>query len=190
MKAIDKEDIDKAVETLRNGGLILYPTDTVWGIGCDATNPEAVAKVFSIKKRNDAKALITLVPSDAWLERYVEDVPDIAWELLDVAVEPLTIVYDNGKNLAPNLLAADGSVGLRVTHERYSAELCRRLKKPVVSTSANISGEPTPGNYADISPEIKERVDYIAAYRREDFSEAKPSAVIKLSKGGVVKVLR
>lgn len=185
-----RTDIDNSCKVLAQGGLILYPTDTVWGIGCDATNAEAVAKVFALKQRDDSKALITLVPSDAWIERYVEDVPEVAWELLEAAVEPLTIVYDRGRNLAPNLLAADGSIGIRVTKERYSAELCRRFKRPIVSTSANISGQPAPALFSEISPEITGNVDYVADYRRNDITGAKPSGVIKIGAGGVFKILR
>lgn len=185
-----RSDIDNACEVLQRGGVILYPTDTVWGIGCDATNPEAVAKIFAIKQRDDSKALITLVPSDSWIERYVTEVPEIAWELLEAAVDPLTIVYDKGRNLAPNLMAPDGSIGLRVTKERYSSELCRRFKRPIVSTSANISGQPAPAIYSRISLEIIDKVDYVAQYRRYDTTEAKPSGVIKISAGGVFKILR
>lgn len=187
---IFRSDIDNACEVLQRGGVILYPTDTVWGVGCDATNPEAVAKIFAIKQRDDSKALITLVPSDSWIERYVTEVPEIAWELLEAAVDPLTIVYDKGRNLAPNLMAPDGSIGLRVTKERYSSELCRRFKRPIVSTSANISGQPAPAIYSRISPEIIDKVDYVAQYRRYDTTEAKPSGVIKISAGGVFKILR
>lgn len=183
-------DISQAFETLRKGGVILYPTDTIWGIGCDATNAEAVNRVFEIKKRADSKALITLVNSEAMLERYVENVPEMAWQLIDVAVNPLTIVYDRGIGVAPNLLAPDGSIGVRLTRERFSAELCRRLKRPVVSTSANISGHRAPRCFAEIAPEIINAVDYVAEYRRTDASEALPSNVIKLTDSGVITVLR
>lgn len=185
-----REDIDKAVEVLKKGGVILYPTDTIWGIGCDATNPEAVKRVYEIKRRDNSKALVTLIPDEAWLDRYVEDVPEVAWQLIEVAVEPLTIVYDHGCNLASNLLADDGSVGIRVSRELYSSSLCRRLKRPIVSTSANISGAPSPACFRDISDDIIGTVDYVASYRREDATPARPSSVIKLGKGGLVKILR
>lgn len=183
-------DLNKAVETLKRGGIILYPTDTVWGIGCDATNPDAVKKVYDIKHRSDSKALITLVPNEAWIERYVKEVPEIAWELIEAAVDPLTIIYDEGKNLAANLLASDGSIGIRVTRDRFCQALCNALKKPIVSTSANISGSTTPSLYSEISGDIINAVDYVVQWRRTNSSPHKPSGVIKISKGGVFKILR
>ena len=137
-----KEDIKRAVEVMRKGGVILYPTDTVWGIGCDATNAEAVKKVYEIKRRDDSKALICLVDSDARLQRYVRDVPNVAWDLMELATKPTTVILDNAVNLAPNLIAEDGSIAMRITREEFSKELCFRMQKPIVSTSANISGEP------------------------------------------------
>ena len=151
-----EEDIKNAVKVLRDGGVILYPTDTVWGIGCDATNAEAVAKVYKIKHRDDSKALICLVDSDARLQRYVRDVPAVAWDLLDLAVKPTTVILDGAVNLAPNLIASDGSIALRITKEPFSHELCYRFQKALVSTSANISGEPAAQNYGDISQELLE----------------------------------
>lgn len=187
---MDKQDVNEAVEVLRKGGVILYPTDTVWGLGCDATNVDAVKRIYSIKQRADSKAMITIVPASGWLERYVKEVPDIAWDLIDVAVEPLTIVYDQGKNLAPILYAADGSIGIRVTLDPYCVALCRRLGRPIVSTSANISGDKTPAIFSEISDTIKGSVDYIAQWRRDDKEAAKPSGVIKVSQGGIIKILR
>ena len=142
-----QEDIKRAIETLRNGGIILYPTDTVWGIGCDATNPEAVKKVYEIKHRDDSKALICLVDSDARLQRYVRNVPDVAWDIFELATKPTTIILDDAVNLAPNLIAEDGTIAMRITQEPFSKELCYRFQKPLVSTSANISGEPAAQNY-------------------------------------------
>lgn len=140
-----EEDIRKAVEVLRKGGVILYPTDTVWGIGCDATNAEAVKRVYEIKQRDDSKALICLVDSDARLQRYVRNVPEVAWQLIDSLKEsdcrPTTLILDGAINLAPNLIADDGSIGMRITQEPFSKELCYRFQKALVSTSANISGE-------------------------------------------------
>lgn len=156
-----EDDIRQAVEVLRRGGVILYPTDTVWGIGCDATNAEAVKRVYDIKQRDDSKALICLVDSDARLQRYVRNVPDVAWQLLDAVVKPTTVILDNAVNLAPNLIAEDGSIGIRITKEPFSQELCFRFQKALVSTSANISGEPAPQNFSDISEEILNAVDYI-----------------------------
>ena len=183
-------DVDRACKVMQEGGIVVFPTDTIWGIGCDATNADAVARVYEIKRRADHKALITLVPDAGWVERYVEEVPDVAWELLDVAVDPMTIVYDRGKNVATNLMGEDGSIGLRVTSEFYSRELCRRLRKPVVSSSANVSGDPSPMCFAEISKEILDAADYVAMYRRDDKGGIKASTVIRLGAGGLIKILR
>lgn len=184
------EDIKKACETLRQGGLILYPTDTVWGIGCDATNTKAVERVYELKRRSDSKALIVMLGDVNQLLRYVEEVPDIAFELIDVAVKPLTIVYDNAINLSDALCADDGSVGIRVTREHFSQRLCRAFRKPIVSTSANVSGHPTPLHFKDISEDIKQGVDYIVKSRQGEDTSHSPSSVIKLSENGVIKILR
>lgn len=185
-----EEDIRNAVETMRKGGVILYPTDTVWGIGCDATNAEAVAKVYQIKKRSDSKAMICLVDSDARLQRYVRNVPNVAWELLDCVDKPTTVILDGAVNLAPNLIADDGSVALRITAEPFSKELCYRFQKAVVSTSANISGEPAAQNYRDISQEIIDAVDYVCRSRRQEHQPHKPSSIIKLGQDGEVQIIR
>lgn len=185
-----EEDIKQAVDCLKNGGLILYPTDTVWGIGCDATNPDAVKRIYDLKRREESKSMLVLVDSDGALERIVDDIPEVAWQLIDAAVDPLTIIYDHPKNVATNLLANDGSLGIRITDEKYSKELCRRLCRPLVSTSANISGNKAPGIYSDISEEIKAGVDYVASYRRDDTEAPSPSNIIKVSEGGLVKVIR
>lgn len=185
-----RDDIRQAVEVMNRGGIILYPTDTIWGIGCDACNEEAVRRIFSIKRRADSKALITMVDSDAKIPFYVEDVPEVAWDLMECAERPLTIIYDRARNLAPNLLAEDGSAGIRVTHEPFSRELCLRMKRAVVSTSANISDEPSPQNFGEISEEIKQAVDYICTSRRHESSLQKASSIIKLGSGGLVKIIR
>lgn len=185
-----EEDIRKAVETMRKGGVILYPTDTVWGIGCDATNAEAVARIYDIKHRDDSKAMICLVDSDARLQRYVRNVPEVAWDLLELAEKPTTVILDNAVNLAPNLIAADGSIALRITREPFSKELCYRFQKPIVSTSANISGEPAAQNYMDISQDILNAVDYVCWSRRQEHKPHKPSSIIKLSENGEVKIIR
>ena len=195
-----EEDIRQAVEVLRRGGVILYPTDTVWGIGCDATNAEAVKRVYEIKHRDDSKALICLVDSDARLQRYVRDVPDAAWQLIDAMKEsqdegapesrPVTLILDGAINLAPNLIAEDGSIGIRITNESFSKELCYRFQKALVSTSANISGEPAAQNYRDIAPEILESVDYVCFSRRQEHKPHQPSSIIKIGQGGEVKVIR
>lgn len=185
-----RDDISAAVECLRKGGVILYPTDTVWGIGCDATNNEAVRRIFAIKRRAEAKAMISLVDSTAMLERYTSGLPEVAFQLIEESVNPITLVVDHPAGLAPSLLAADGSAGLRVTAERYSRELCRRLRHPLVSTSANISGAPTPRFFAEIPQEIIDAMDYVALYRRDDRTPRKSSSVIKISDDCTFRILR
>lgn len=184
------EDIRQAVETVRRGGVILYPTDTIWGIGCDATNAEAVARVYAIKQRVDSKALICLLGSEASLNLYVSDVPEVAYDLIEFATKPLTIIYDGGRNLAPNLLAEDGSVGIRVTKEEFSQTLCMRCKRALVSTSANISGQPSPASFKDIAPELLEAVDYVCTSRRDEKPQARPSSIMKLSSTNEIKIIR
>ena len=185
-----REEIKKACEVLQKGGVILYPTDTVWGIGCDATNEEAVKRVYEIKRRTDSKAMLVLVDSDVKVDFYVKDVPEVAWDLIQYATKPLTVIYDNARNLAPNLIAEDGSVGIRVTSEEFSKQLCFRFRKAIVSTSANISGEPAPASFSEIQDEIKQAVDYIVGYRQDEPAGAKPSSILKLGKGGVIKIIR
>lgn len=184
------DDLKKACEVMAAGGLILYPTDTIWGIGCDATNEEAVRRVYELKRRLDHKAMLVLLDSEAKLNGYVSNVPDIAWDLIEVADKPLTIIYSNAKNLASSLVGEDGSVGIRITREAFSRQLCERFRKPVVSTSANISGEPSPASFSEISEEVKKGVDYIVEYRQDDQTKAKPSSIIKLGDGGLVQVIR
>ena len=189
-----EEDIKKAVETMRKGGVILYPTATVWGIGCDATNVEAVKRVYEIKQRDDSKALICLVDSDARMQRYFRNVPEVAWQLVDSLKEsdakPTTLILDGAINLAGNLIAEDGSVGIRITNEPFSKELCYRFQKAIVSTSANISGEPAAQNYCDIDPRIIEAVDYVCWSRRQEHKPHTPSSIIKLKENGEVTVIR
>ena len=189
-----EEDIKKAVETMRKGGVILYPTDTVWGIGCDATNVEAVKRVYEIKQRDDSKALICLVDSDARMQRYFRRVPDVAWQLIDSLKDsegkPTTLILDGAINLAPNLIAEDGSIALRITNEPFSKELCYRFQKAIVSTSANVSGEPAAQNYSDITPEILEAVDYVCWSRRQEHKPHQPSSIIKLKEDGQVTIIR
>ena len=185
-----KEDIRRALDVLNKGGVILYPTDTIWGIGCDATNEEAVSRVYAIKRRTDAKALITLVDSEAKIQGYVREIPDVAWQLIDCSTRPLTIIYDGARHLAPNLLAEDGSVAIRLTREAFSRELCLRFHRPIVSTSANLSGEPSPATFDDISKDIKQAVDYVCTSRRDDRTPARPSSIIKLAANGEVKIIR
>ena len=183
-------DIVQCLKVLSAGGLILYPTDTVWGIGCDATNPEAVSRVYQLKQRNDSKALIVLIDSADHLDHYVVDVPAIARELIDVAVKPLTIIYEGAYNLAPNLLGAEDSVGIRIPNDEFCHRLCERFGKPIVSTSANVSGQPTAKTFAEIDDVIKDGVDHVVEYRRTDNTPHQPSNIILLSRDGTFKIIR
>ena len=184
------EDLKKACEILRQGGLVLYPTDTIWGIGCDATHEEAVSRVYALKQRTDYKAMLVLIDSPAKLNGYVSNIPDITWDLLDVSDKPLTIIYPNAKNLSFNLLGEDGSVGIRITKERFSHELCKLFRKPLVSTSANISGLPSPARFSEIAEAVKSGVDYIVQYRQKETASAKPSGIIKLGENGCIQIIR
>ena len=184
------DEAKKCIEVMRKGGVILYPTDTVWGIGCDATNADAVKRVYEIKRRNDSKAMLLLVDSADRLARYVGNVPAVAWDLIELTTKPLTIIYDGARNLAPDLIAEDGSVGIRVTSELFSKELCYRFQKAVVSTSANISGEPTPNNFSEISQEIIDAVDYVVNYKQLEKGTAKSSSIIKLKENGATAELK
>ena len=185
-----QEDIKNAVETLRKGGIIIYPTDTVWGIGCDATNEEAVKRVYDIKQRSDSKAMICLVDSAARLQRYVRDVPEVAWQIAELALKPTTVIFNQGVNLAPSLLAEDGSIGMRITNEAFSKELCYRFQKPIVSTSVNISGEPAAQNFRDISEQLLQAADYVCFSRRQEKKPHTPSSIVKIGKGSEVEIIR
>lgn len=184
------EDIKSALAVLQKGGVILYPTDTIWGIGCDACNEEAVQRVYAIKNRNDSKSMLVLMENAALLDRYVNEVPEIAFDLIELTDKPLTIVYDGAKNLAKNLVAEDGSIGIRITTEEFSSELIRRFKRPIVSTSANRSGNPSPSCFDEIEQEIIDSVDYVVKYRQDDTHKAAPSGIIKLGRGGEIKIIR
>ncbi|MGD9929755.1 MAG: L-threonylcarbamoyladenylate synthase [Mangrovibacterium sp.] len=184
------DDIKNALEVLKNGGVILYPTDTVWGLGCDATNEAAVKRVFEIKKRAGSKSMLVLMENVNLLDRYVVDVPEIAYSLIEVTDRPMTIIYPEAKNLAKNLVAEDGSIGIRITEENFTRQLIQRFKKPIVSTSANICGEASPATFANISDEIKAAVDYVVTYRQDDPTPDTPSSIIKLGVGGEIKILR
>nr|WP_321487301.1 L-threonylcarbamoyladenylate synthase [uncultured Draconibacterium sp.] len=184
------DDLKKAVEVLKSGGIILYPTDTIWGIGCDATNAEAVKRIYDIKKREDSKSILILMENPALLNRYVDEVPEVAWDLVELSTTPLTVIYPGAKNLAANLVAEDGSIGIRFTKEEFTRQLLQRFRRPIVSTSANISGEKSPAFFDEISEEIKESVDYIVEYRQDDRMPSQPSSVIKLGPGGQIDILR
>lgn len=185
-----EEDLNKALDCLLQGGIILYPTDTIWGIGCDAKNPDAVRSIYALKKRDDSKSMLVLTDSQESLKNIVEEIPAIAESLIEYAENPLTIIYDGAKNIANELIASDGSVGIRVTSEPFSKELCRRLGGCLVSTSANVSGERSPATFKEISDEIKQGVDYIVNYRQNETSAHAPSNIIKINRGGVFKILR
>jgi len=184
------QDIKKALDVLRSGGVILYPTDTIWGLGCDASNTEAVKRIYEIKKREDSKSMLVLIDNPARLEMYVEDVPEIAWDLVEQSTTPLTVIYPKARNLAKNLIAEDGSIGIRLVDEKFCNQLISRFQKPIVSTSANISGEKSAQNFDEIPQEIINAVDYVVSYRQDDFSPVKASSIIKLSAGGLFEIIR
>lgn len=185
-----KNEIAKALEVLQKGGLILYPTDTVWGIGCDATNPEAVAKVYALKKREDSKSLIILLDTENKLASYVSGIPDVAYDLIEYAEKPLTIIYSGAKNLASNLINADGSIGIRIPKHDFCQQLIQRFRKPIVSTSANISGEPTPGNFAELSEAIINGVDYVVDLEQSSSEIKQASTIMKLEADGKFVFIR
>lgn len=202
-KRYDKEDLQEALRVLRDGGIIVYPTDTVWGIGCDATNVEAVKRIYSLKQREDSKSMLVLLDSPAKLNYYLSDIPDTAWQLLEASnysensdysdcsdKKPLTIIYPGARNLAPNLIAEDGSIGIRITNEPFSKALCAQLKHPIVSTSANISGQPSARFYAEIAQEILDGADYVCRFRRDDDCPAEPSSIIKVNNDGTFRIIR
>lgn len=183
------EDISVAADVIRKGGVILYPTDTIWGLGCDATNNAAVKRIFDIKQRSDEKSMLILL-DDAEKLRYYVDIPEIAWDLIEVADKPLTIIYPGATNLAENLISEDGSVGIRITSDEFCRKLIKVTGRPIVSTSANISGKPSPDIFDKIDQAIIESVDYVVKYRQNDRKPGKPSGIIKLGPGGEVKVIR
>jgi L-threonylcarbamoyladenylate synthase len=185
-----QNDIREATNVLKRGGVILYPTDTIWGIGCDATNPEAVQRIYQIKQRNDTRGMLVLMENPALLNRYVNEVPDIAWDLAELSTTPLTIIFPEAKNLAHNLIAKDGSIGIRITRETFTVKLLQQFRRPIVSTSANVSGQKFPAIFDDISEEIKSSVDYIVNYRQDDTNPAQPSSIIKLWPDGRIDIVR
>ena len=185
-----KEDIQNCLNTLREGGIILYPTDTVWGIGCDASNPQAIQKIYDLKGRTSSKALITLVGSEVMLERTVINMPEIAWDLIESANRPLTLIYDEVKGIAPNAIAEDGSCGIRLAKDTFCQQLIQRLGKPIISTSANVSGEETPKDFRSISDTILKGVDFVVNYRQNEVTSQKSSNIIKLKNNGEIKIIR
>jgi L-threonylcarbamoyladenylate synthase len=187
---IDKEDINSALETLRSGGLILYPTDTIWGIGCDATNPDAVEKIFALKGRDKGKSMIILLGNDNQLSSYVREVPEVAYELIEATDKPLTIIYSNAKNLAENVVADDGSIGIRIVNPPFCEQLLQRFRKPIVSTSANISGDPSARNFSEISEEIINGVDYVVKFGQQELANGTASTIMKLDPSGKFEFIR
>jgi len=185
-----EDDIKLSLEVLRNGGVILYPTDTVWGLGCDPTNPAAVEKLLKIKARGENKSLIVLVNGLTMLERYVKNIPVVVYDLVEVSESPLTIIYPEGKFLAAGICAEDNSVGIRICDEQFCNELISRFRKPLVSTSANFSGKPSPANFEEIDPGLAEKADYVVKYRRDDKRKFSPSPVIRVENNGVIKIIR
>ncbi len=183
------EEVHNAYEVLKDGGIILYPTDTVWGIGCDATNQEAVAKIFALKRRAETQSMIVLMNGEKMIYNVFKEIPEAAWQIMDLSEKPTTIILDNPRNVAPNLISADKSLGMRIVKEPFCYKLMERMKKPLVSTSANISGQPTPLSYKEISQEIIKGVDYVVNLHREKVG-GKPSAIIKLTNDSQVKILR
>ena len=200
----DKEDLQEALRVLRDGGVIVYPTDTVWGIGCDATNEEAVRKIYRLKQREDSKSMLVLMDSAAKLPYYIGDIPEAAEMLLEAQntehraqtdlpeeeLKPMTIIYPHGRNMAKNLIAEDGSIGIRITNEAFSKALCAQLRHPLVSTSANISGHPTARFYHEIEREVLDGADYVCRFRRDDDTPHEPSSLIKINDDGSYKIIR
>ncbi len=185
-----QEELQGALEVLKNGGLILYPTDTIWGIGCDATRPECVEKIFALKQRQEEKSLVVLLDADVKLNRYLKEVPDLAWDLVEMATSPLTIVYPEARGLATNAIATDGSVAIRITDDPFCKELIRRFNRPLISTSANLSGKPSPRFFAEIETAILNGVDYVVNLRQDEKSPAQPSSIIKLGLHGEISIIR
>jgi len=190
MPVIDREDVNKALDTLKNGGLILYPTDTIWGIGCDATNPEAVERIFDLKGRAKEKSLIVLLHNENQLAGYVNDIPEVAYQLMEYADKPLTIIYSNAKNLAANAVADDGSIGIRLVKHPFCEQLLQRFRKPIISTSANISGHPSAMTFQEIDQQIKDGVDYIVRYGQLAPNLGPPSTIMKLDPSGKFEFIR
>jgi L-threonylcarbamoyladenylate synthase len=184
------ENLKTAVEILKKGGLILYPTDTIWGIGCDATLDDAVKKIYTLKQRHDNKSMLVLLDDANKLSNYVAEVPEIAWDILEVADGPLTIIYPNAQNLAESLIAEDGSIGIRIVKDEFCNRLLRMFGKPLVSTSANISGKPWPSNFHEIENRIVNAVDYVVKWRQNEVFHGKPSGIIKVGLNGEIKVIR
>ncbi|EEF23004.1 Protein yrdC, putative [Ricinus communis] len=185
-----RDEVEKALKVIQDGGIILYPTDTIWGVGCDATNTEAIKKIFKLKQRDEAKSMIILLDTENKLESYVKEVPAVAYDLIEYAENPLTLVMPGAKNISPALIAADGSVGIRVSSHQFCQQLIQRLRKPIVSTSANISGSPSPQNFSEIAQEIIDGVDYVVDLDQHDLSKKKPSTIMRIEPDGRFEFIR
>jgi L-threonylcarbamoyladenylate synthase len=189
VQRFDNDDLHQALEVLKQGGTILYPTDTVWGIGCDATNADAVDKIISLKKRNLSKGMIVLTDLAGRIPQYLHAMPELAWDLIEMATKPLTIIYPGAKNLPPNVTGSEGTIGIRVTDELFSKTLCSRFRKPIVSTSANVSGKPCPLFFNQISAEIVSGVDYVVRFRQDETKSCRPSGIVSLGLHGEIKII-
>jgi L-threonylcarbamoyladenylate synthase len=185
-----KEEVAKALKVVQDGGIILYPTDTIWGIGCDAANTEAVKKIFALKQRDETKSMIILLDTENKLESYIQEVPSIAYDLIEYAENPLTLVMPGAKNISPALIAADGSVGLRIAKHDFCRQLIQRLRKPLVSTSANISGKPSPQTFDEVEQEIIDGVDYVVNLEQHNAGKKKPSTIMRLNPDGRFEFIR
>jgi L-threonylcarbamoyladenylate synthase len=185
-----RDEVEKALKVIQDGGIILYPTDTIWGVGCDATNTEAIKKIFKLKQRDEAKSMIILLDTENKLESYVKEVPAVAYDLIEYAENPLTLVMPGAKNISPALIAADGSVGIRVSSHQFCQQLIQRLRKPIVSTSANISGSLSPQNFSEIAQEIIDGVDYVVDLDQHDLSKKKPSTIMRIEPDGRFEFIR
>lgn len=185
-----QEEINKAIEVLESGGLLLYPTETVWGLGCDASNEQAVDRLLDLKGRGQAQGLIVLLGSDVQLEQHVENIPEVAWDIIDGSDKPITIIYDSVKGIASNVSAADGSAAIRVTRDEFCSRLVQKFRKPLVSTSANTSGQMHADLYENLEPRILEGVDYVVNLKRNERLMGKPSSVVKLASNGEIKIIR
>lgn len=183
------EEVHKAFEIIKEGGIILYPTDTVWGIGCDATNAEAVAKIYKLKRRAETQSMIVLMNGEKMMYNVFKNIPEVAWQILDLSEKPTTLILDEPRNVASNIIASDNSLAIRLVKEPFCFKLLERMKKPLVSTSANISGQPTPLAFKDINPEIVKGVDYVVDLYRDKVG-GKPSTIIKLTNDSQVKIIR
>ena len=190
LRPMFEEDLKQSLEVLKSGGIIIYPTDTVWGIGCDATNPGAIEKIYKLKNRPADKSMLILLDEDHKINRYIRNVPEVAWDLIELTEKPLTVIFTGTMGLPENLVADDDSIGIRIPKDEFCKQLIRKLNKPLVSTSANVSGEPTPGSFAEINKKLLDAADYVVKHRQKEASKATPSSIIKLGVNGEIRIIR